>query len=116
MITRDQAIQAAHESIKGRLDISLQDLTRELADSEVLPVLVNDNLAGAVVITGPEVHACILPWACGRWFSKRWLRVFDGLLQEHGEVVTSCSTAMGEDFVKRLGFERMGAYWVKYGS
>lgn len=115
-MSRNEAIKAAHESVLPRLDISLSDFSEAIDDSEVLPVVVDGVTAGAVIVKGPEVHACILPWACGRWFTRKWLRVFENLLQENGRLVTSATTEAGERFVSGLGFERCGAYWVKHGN
>lgn len=113
---RDEAIRAAYESAKDRLgEMSLAEFSDALRDSEVVPVVVDGKCAGAVVISGPEMHACVMPWACGRWMSRRLLSLMGRVIGEHGRVITFATTEAGERFVQRLGFERMGAYWVKHG-
>lgn len=113
---REQAIVAAYESAKDRLDgMTLLEFSEALAGADVSPVVVDGVCAGAVIVSGPEMHACVLPWACGRWMSKRFLTLMGRVMGEYGRIVTFATTDAGERFVKRLGFEREGAHWVKYG-
>jgi hypothetical protein len=75
-----------------------------LANWEVHPVLVDHTVVGAVLIFGPEIHACISD-GYGRWLTKGILRnTLWGVLDEYGYATTSATTPAGEQFVKRLGF------------
>lgn len=107
-------IRAAYESAADRLNgLSFDDFSRALDRCEVHPVEVLGKTAGAIVVSGAEVHACVLPWARGLWLSKRMLRVLGGVIQKHGYALTTATTEEGRQFVERLGFFPDGPYYKK---
>lgn len=111
------AVEAAYESAKGRLGrLTLPEFQELMAVCEVHPVTVDGQTAGALIVLGPEVHACVLPWAHGRWITKRLLRVFDDVVRENGYARTSATTEAGRNFVERLGFKQCAdGWWRKWG-
>lgn len=99
------AVQAAYESAQGRMGaVSLDQFRVAVAGCEVHPVAVDGQIAGAVIVSGPEVHACILPWAHKRWFRRAQARVLNDIIRKHGYATTKATTAAGREFVERLGF------------
>lgn len=110
------ALNIAYQSAADRMPgVTLEQFRAALAGAEVHPVTVDGNTAGAVIVQGAEVHACVLPWACGRWMSRAMLRVLDDVIARHGRAETSATTEAGRKFVQRLGFVPSGDKWVKYG-
>jgi hypothetical protein len=69
------------------------------------PVKVDSSIVGAVLVNGPEIHACIKPEAFGRWLSRRFLRLIDGAVESFGYAMTQAATPAGQRFVERLGFK-----------
>ena len=65
-------------------------------------------MAGAVLVIGPDIHACILPFAKGRWMSRKHIRLIDSIIDKYGYAQTSATTDDGRDFVQRLGFVQHG--------
>ena len=80
---------------------------------EVHPVIVSGKIAGAVLVDGPELHACVMPWAICRWMRKSHLALIDSVIAKHGKAVTSATTEAGRQFVLRLGFVPDGEKFVK---
>ena len=110
------AIEAAFHSAAGRMPwVSLGAFRDALAGAEVAPVVVDGETAGAVIVKGNEIHACVMPWACGLWMNKRFIRLLDSVIAKHGIAKTSATTEAGRQFVQRLGFVQEGYDWVKYG-
>lgn len=110
------AIAAAYESARDRMPgVSLEQFRSFAAGCEVHEVCVAGEVAGAIIVRGPEIHACVMPWACGRWMNKRALQVLRSVIERHGRAVTSATTDAGRAFVLRLGFVQRGAEWVKEG-
>ena len=83
------------------------------ARCEVHPVIVGGEIAGAVLVDGPELHACVMPWAIRRWMRKSHLALIDSVIAKHGKAVTSATTEAGRQFVLRLGFVPDGEKYVK---
>ena len=99
-------LEAAWESLKDRApDWSFEQFKKDAKDYEVVPVVVNNRLAGAIMVNGPEIHACILPFAHRRWFNKWSAGVLNRVIEKHGFAQTHATTEAGKAFVKRLGFE-----------
>lgn len=103
----DEALRAAHESTKGRSNWSLSEFLDMTAGWDVHPVLLGGVVVGAVLIKGPEIHACINSKAHGLWMNKRILALLDCVVERHGMAVTRVMSASkaGVDFVTRLGFK-----------
>ena len=107
-------IEAAYESAKDRMPgISLADFSKAVEHCDVNPVILDGKMAGAVIVKGNEVHACILPWAKKRWFRRQQARILNGIIKKHGYAVTSATTQEGREFVERLGFVKSGAQYRK---
>jgi GNAT superfamily N-acetyltransferase len=109
-------LQAAFESVKPRAPaLRFDDFEEFVRGAEVHPAVVDGEVVGALIVKGPEIHACVLPKAKGRWGSKRLLSVLHRVIRTHGYATTSATTADGVAFVRRLGFVQDGNRWVKYG-
>lgn len=93
------------------MPVSFEEFQWLCQDWEAEPVEVDGQLVGAVLMRGPEIHACIKPEGFGLWLSRRVLRdTLVRLVAEHGRAETSVATgnAAGEAFVQRLGFVESG--------
>jgi hypothetical protein len=82
----------------------LDDFINSLDGRQVFGVWVDDGPAGLVISDGPEIHACVKPWAKGRWFTKQTARVLNAVIEAHGYATTKATTEEGRKFVERLGF------------
>ncbi len=103
------AIEAAYLSAMDRLGpVSLDDFRSAVARCEVHPVEVAGETAGAIVVRGAEVHACVMPWAHGRWFNKAMAGILNSVIRRHGYAYTTATTEAGRRFVQRLGFKPSG--------
>lgn len=102
------ALRAAWRSVASRFPVDWEQFEQGCNGWEVNPVVVGGEVAGAVLVRGAEVHACVLPFAHGKWMGRRELRLINRLIDEHGYAQTRVTTQAGEEFVKRLGFERDG--------
>lgn len=97
---------AAYESAKDRMGVSPEEFARAVSSWECVPVEVSGDLCGAILINGPQIHACIKPQAFGRW-ARRGLRpLLERVIEKHGRAETSMTEGneMGARFVTRLGF------------
>ena len=99
------AVEAAYMSAADRLGVSLDDFRDAVKACEVHPVTVSGKTAGAVIVNGSEVHACILPWARGVWFKRPQARILNDIIARFGYATTSATTKAGREFVERLGFQ-----------
>lgn len=77
---------------------------------EFWPVVVGGELAGAMLVKGPEIHACILPRFFGRWASPSMYRRVLEHKKQHGRLVTTVNVDhdAGREFVERFGFTMTG--------
>lgn len=108
---RHSALHAAWESCRDRWPVEYEQFAEAMQGWDVEPVQVDGHVVGAVLMRGPEIHACIKPEGFGRWLSRRVLRdTLVRLVAEHGRAETSVATgnAAGEAFVQRLGFVESG--------
>lgn len=116
MAQRHEAILAAYESAEGRLrGMSFTEFLQAISNWDVLPVKVDGEIVGAVLMNGPEIHACIKPKGFKKWLTKSVLRkTVYRLVKEHGKAVTRVEegNVLGEHFVSRLGFKKEGQEWV----
>lgn len=122
---RQEALEAAYESAKGRLKLSKQDFMATYGTWTVRPVKVSGAIVGAVLTGGNQIHACIKPEGFRRWLSKGVLKdTLLALLKENGSAMTSVAKGneIGHRFVTGLGFkpvaETESAIWyeVKHGN
>lgn len=101
-------LQAAWLSMVDRLPITYKQFTDSLEGWTVNPVTVKGATAGALLVKGPELHACILPEFKGLWLSRKELRIMNEVIEKHGYAETSATTDEGAYFVGRLGFIQHG--------
>lgn len=110
------AVEAAYLSAVDRLgQMTLDEFRRAVSKCDIHPVEVRGRIAGAIVVSGPEIHACVLPWAHGGWIGRRMLGVLDSVIKTHGYAQTTATTEQGRRFVERLGFQRVGNVYRKVG-
>jgi hypothetical protein len=98
-----------------RHDIPEADFIAHFWDWTTYPVVVDGELVGAVVMRGPEIHACITPAGFTKWYTEEVrLATLDRILKEYGHAITAVTTEAGAKFVRRLGFKQQGdtPLWV----
>jgi len=103
-------LRAAYASLTGRADATFEQFRSAVAAWDVVPVTVTGKLAGAVLINGAELHACILPAFFGRWLTRAVLRqTLHQVLAHHGHAITRTTSGndAGHAFVARLGFHKI---------
>lgn len=105
---------AAWESVTPRAAMSLAEFMRGIEGADVYPVSVDGVPVGAVIVSGPEVHACV-SGGYGRWFKREHFALLASIIKEHGYAQTSATTEQGRAFVERLGFKQDGEIWRLYG-
>ncbi len=101
------ALEAAWQSAKDRMPgVDFDQFCESVEGWRVVPVVVKRETVGALLINGPEIHACVLPLAHKRWVSRSLLAELDTVIQEHGYAITRVdeSREPGRHFVNRLGF------------
>ena len=113
LMVLEQSVKAAWESVSDRWPVSFEAFCELVNDWEIVPIQVDGKVAGAVLINGPEMHACVLPFARKRWFTRRFHRLIDGIIEKHGYAQTHASTELGRQFIERLGFVRYGESYRK---
>jgi hypothetical protein len=106
-------IYAAWLSISSRCKINYNSFCDFARNCDVYPVYVNGCVGGAVLVIGPDIHACILPFAKGKWMNKRHLRIINTVIDKHGYAQTSATTEDGKYFVTRLGFVQDGSNFIR---
>jgi GNAT superfamily N-acetyltransferase len=108
------AVEAAYLSASDRLrGIGVEQFRQMLESWDVHEIKVGGDVVGAVLVNGPEIHACILPQAQGRWIGRAQLRILNNVIKKHGYAKTTATTPTGREFVSRLGFHRHGEDYVK---
>lgn len=112
MNERSIAVAAAYEAIAPRVDFSHGEFAAATAHWKVYPVNLAGQCYGAVMVNGPEIHACVQAHARRRWVNRRLLGVLRDVVKHNGLAVTSATTVEGEQFVRRLGFVKEGEKWV----
>lgn len=99
------SLQTALESIQTRAPMTLEQL--QALNPVVHDVFVDGEDVGAVLVVGPEIHACIKS-GFGRWLHKKQLRILADVMDAYGYATTATTTQEGEAFVERLGFDLVG--------
>lgn len=109
----NDALFAAYESAKDRLDgATFRQFCEMVRGWTVHPIIVDSEIAGAVLTNGPDIHACILPEYKGKWFLKRAKSILDETIKTHGFARTQATTDEGVLFVERLGFVKDGDSYI----
>lgn len=106
-------IEAAWHSVKDRWPCSLEQFSNAAAGWDVHPVLLDGETVGAILVNGPEIHACIAG-GYGRWFRKEQVAILNAVIERHGYAQTHATTPAGERFVARLGFQKVGNAFRRY--
>lgn len=105
------ALYTAYRSVLPRLPgLTFEQFRDATARCRVEPVVVRGEIAGAVLIQGAELHACILPAFFRRWLTRSVLRrTLHAVLDEHGRAITrtTAGNEVGAAFVARLGFTKI---------
>lgn len=104
-------LEAAYQSIGNRANITFGQFQESVKSWEVFPVFVKDNVAGAILLNGEEVHACILAKYKCKWLNKSlYKQVFVNRLKQYGKLKTSVLITCNEgaEFVARCGFVKVG--------
>lgn len=91
----------------GRWDVSFSDFARLVEGWDVHPVRLDGRTVGAVLVKGPEIHACIAS-GFGRWFRREQAAILNAVIDRYGYAQTQATTQAGIRFVQRLGFKRHG--------
>lgn len=113
---REEAIKVGYEATKDRLPIDFGAWRKALSSWDVQAFCDGEKVVGMLMTQGPELHVAILPEARGKWLSRRLIReVFGPLLERYGAAKTKVAPGnrKGDDFVSRLGFEKMDGGYVK---
>jgi GNAT superfamily N-acetyltransferase len=106
-------LEAAYLSAKDRLQgLSFNGFCDSVRGAEIVPIHVGGEVAGALVVMGSELHACVLPGFQGRWVTRPLLRVLGRIVGAYGYATTSATTDEGRKFVERLGFVQEGEKYV----
>ena len=102
------SLRMAWESVKGRSDVSWEQFAE--LPMECHDVTVDGRDVGAILVIGPEIHACILPEGFGRWCNRRAVRILNDVIRRHGYATTSVAEGNedGARFVERFGFRLTG--------
>jgi len=107
MFTRAEVLMSAYESARDRFDVDYSTFAAMTAEWDADPVIVDGCLVGAVLMNGPEIHACITPSGFRRWLTKGVLkRTLGAILFRYGFARTRVVEVndIGRAFVERLGF------------
>jgi hypothetical protein len=108
-----EAINAAWQSLSERCSITHTEFLQFAKKCDVYSVICNNVIAGAVLVIGPNIHACILPFAKGKWMNRKHLRIINAIIDKHGYAQTSATTDDGKYFVTRLGFIQDGSNFIR---
>lgn len=100
----DAGLREAYQSLADRTTESFDQFKQFSSFCEIHPQYVGGVCCGAVLVFGSEIHACILPWAKGLWFSRRAIRLLNAVIAKHGKATTRATTDEGRRFVESLGF------------
>lgn len=105
---RDQAISMLYESVKDRLTISLNDFNKCLVDWEIIPLRQNDEVIGAIMQKGHELH--IGYGKPSKASIRGHLMALKKVIDKYGYATTSVlkDNPKGLNFCKRLGFIELG--------
>lgn len=102
---KEEAIKSIYESVKSRLELSLDDFIKAINDWEIIPLKHDNKVIGGVMIKGNELHVGYgsKPVASIRSHIKATLA---SLINKYGSAVTVVvkENEAGLNFCKRLGF------------
>ena len=98
------SLRKAWESVTPRADVTWEQF--QALNAEVHDVTVDGKDVGAILVIGPEIHACITPDGFGRWCSRRLAPILDNVIEKHGFATTGVTVEneVGKRFIERMGF------------
>lgn len=103
------AVRALYDSIGARATVPFNDFRQALDGWDVIPVVDQHEIIGAVVRLGHEIHAGMTrrPHGAARGLLRRTLA---DTIAEHGAATTKVlkDNPAGRAFCERLGFELIG--------
>lgn len=106
---RVMAIETAYQSAADRMPgVTMEQFMDAIAGFESYPITVRGEIVGALLVKGPEIHACVLAHVKKRWMSRHVLSILNGVIDQYGYAQTVATTDEGARFVEALGFERDG--------
>ncbi len=104
--SRIEALRALHESLAQRSSLPLEAFMEYLKDFDIHPVMDQDEIIGAVMTKGNEIHVGITRTPQGAHL--RELRdILCGIIMRHGTARTAVmhDNIAGMEFCRRIGFE-----------
>lgn len=106
------AIRAAWEASRWQFapDYTYDQFADAVSDWECWPIEVGGEMAGAILVKGCEIHACIKPDYFRRWATPGLYRKVLRRLRECGKLTTHVRDGhdAGHEFVARFGFKVAG--------
>ena len=112
MTSRSDLIAAAWAASSWQFPAgyTADDFTAAVEDWEFWPVIVGGELAGAMLVKGPELHCCIKPAFFRRWATPGMYRRVMRHKALYGRLVTRVNVDhdAGREFVERFGFTMTG--------
>lgn len=106
-----EAIEIVYESVKPRLgEISLDEFMGVFKDWDVLPIIRNQEIIGAVMKKGSEMHIAIHPRVQNKVYLRGLIRkALEKTLKEHGKVTTKVvkSHLIGHKLALMAGFKKV---------
>ena len=99
-------VRSAWESLQDRYPCTLETFEKSILGAEIHDVSIDGIPVGAIVVIGPEIHACIKQEGWGRWLNKKALHILGEVIKTHGFATTTVTAGnqVGDRFVKRMGF------------
>lgn len=99
--------EAAFDSLKERSPISFDEFNNSLKGWEIFPVVIRNDVVGAILRKKNEIHACIKPIGFGHWFNKFALGILEETIKKYGFATTAVKAGnlVGDKFVRRLAFK-----------
>lgn len=98
----------AWQSLGDRSICTFEEFKATLPGAELHDVFVSGKDVGAVIVLGPEIHACIKPEGFGLWYGKKQRRILMSVIKKYGYATTSVAVGnnTGDKFVGGLGFKK----------
>jgi hypothetical protein len=108
----NNAIRAAWDASRWQFapDYTYDQFADAISDWECWPVEVGGEMAGALLVKGCEIHACIKPEFFRRWATPGMYRRVMRHKALYGRLVTRVNVDhdAGREFVERFGFTMTG--------
>ena len=108
------AVEMLYESVKTKLSISKEIFEITLKDWEIIPLFRNNEVIGAVLIKGNEIHVGYGK-PCGASMRLHIKQTLKKIIEKYGYAITYVmnDNINGLNFCKRLGFIELSKDSVK---